>query len=300
MTNPRLAQRLQRSLSRHEAPKSFQIPQWHPRAAIRIQQPRRTNTTAAPPPNYKPRSPIRPFVWALAFGCIGFISGKTAIKTLNFFDHIEKDSEEDRLLLATIKIAADDIPAVQQMLKHEGDVGSEWDELALEPYEGDVLLNETLRGSMGVTTPRAFWNSRENELWMVVHSGGSLCGWPGIVHGGCTATVLLEGMGRALNALSGVQHSPKLPEPEHLGLTYLKPVKANTFYLLKAKLKASSSEQSLLPDTGIGAEKDLAKKVQQERSGTLARLNKKYDVECVLEGLDGVQSMKAKGVWDIV
>lgn len=218
----------------------------------------------------------------------------------NFFDHIERDSDEDKLLLAGILLAADDIPAVQRMLKHDGDIDSDWAEIAIEPHEGDVLLNETLRGSMGVTTPRAFWNSRENELCMVVHYGGALCGWPGIAHGGCTATVLLEGMGRALNALTGARSFPRLPAPEHLGLTYLKPVKAGTFYLLKAKLKPASSEQSPIQDTGIGADKDLAEKVQQESRQPLARLNKKYDIDCVLESLEGVQCMKAKGVWDVL
>jgi hypothetical protein len=231
---------------------------------------------------------------------MGFASGKSLTYAFNFFDHIERDSEEDRLILASIIQAADEIPVVKQMLMHEGDVDSDWDEIAIEPHEGDVLLNETLGGSMGIVTPRAFWNSKESELLMVVHYGGALCGWPGIAHGGCTATVLLEGMGRALNALRGARHNVELPEPDHLGLTYLKPVKAVSLYLLKAKLKISSSERSLWTETGIGAEKDLAEKVQQERSGTLAQLNKKYDIDCVLESLDGVPCMKAKGVWDLI
>ena len=231
---------------------------------------------------------------------MGFLSGKSAIAAFNFLDRVPRDTEEDRLMLAAIMLAADDIPVVQQMLKHEGDLDSEWEEIAIEPHEGDVLINKTLKWSMGVTTPRAFWNSKESELWMVVHSGAALCGWPGIVHGGCTATVLLEGMGRALNALTGAKYSPSLPEPEHLGLTYLKPVKAGEFYILKAKLKESSSQQSLLPDSGIGSEKDLAKKVGEESSHGIARVNKKYDIECVLESLEGVQAMKAKGVWDVI
>lgn len=231
---------------------------------------------------------------------MGFASGKSLTYAFNFFDHIERDSEEDRLILASIIQEADEIPVVKQMLMHEGDVDSDWDEISIEPHDGDVLLNEALGGSMGIVTPRAFWNRKENELWMVVHYGGALCGWPGIAHGGCTAAVLLEGMGRAVNALSGARHNVELPEPEHLGLTYLKPVKAVSFYLLKAKLKKSSSEPSLLADSGIGAEKDLAEKVQQERNGTMARLNNKYDIDCVLESLDGVQCMKAKGVWDLI
>jgi hypothetical protein len=298
MNTVRPAQRVLPTLSPLKAPRPCHIRQWHPRSTSQIQL--RKQSTIILPPNYKPRSRYRPFIWALAFGITGYALGKTVNSYLNFFDHIERDSDEDRLLLAAITLAADDIPAIQQLLKNEGDVDSEWDELAIEPHEGDALLNETLRGSMGVTTPRAFWNAKERELWMVVHYGPALCGWPGIAHGGCTATVLLEGMGRALNALEGRTHSPSLPGPEHLGLTYLKPVKAGQFYLLKAKLKESGSAQSILPDSGIGAEKDLAKKVQEERSGMLARLNKKYDVDCVLESLDGKQCMRAKGVWDVV
>jgi hypothetical protein len=299
MNTIRPSPRVLQALSPLRASRTPCIRQWHPRSTHRPQPRHHASTTTIPPP-YKPRSRVRPFIWAAAFSILGYLAGRTATSYLNFFDHIERDSDEDRLLLAAILLAADDIPAVQQLLKHEGERDSEWDELAIEPHEGDVLLNETLRGSMGVVTPRAFWNAKEQELWMVVHYGMALCGWPGIAHGGCTATILLEGMGRALNALEGRTQGVSLPEPEHLGLTYLKPVKAGNFYLLKAKLREAGSEQSILPDSGIGAEKDLAKKVGQERSEGLKRWNKKYDVDCVLESLDGKQCMRAKGVWDVV
>lgn len=221
------------------------------------------------------------------------------MKAINLVEHAERDSDEDRMLMASIILAADDIPAIQQLLQQDGGIDADWIEIPIEAHEGDVLVNETLRGSMGVVTPRAFWNGRQEELWMVVHPGVGVCGWPGVVHGGCTATVLLEGMGRALNALSGQVKSIRPPEPSHFGLTYLKPVKAGTFYLLKAKLKATGEEEAML-DSGIDAEKDLTKKVDEERGGVLARLDKKYDVDCVLEGLDGVQCMRAKGVWDVI
>jgi hypothetical protein len=226
----------------------------------------------------------------------------TAAFTL--FDNVERDSEEDVLLRKAIVVAADDIPFVRKMLRrHDGD--EEWEEVAMAPLEGDTLVNDTLRGSMGLVTPRGFWNEKDGEFVMVVYYGGALCGWPGIAHGGCTATVLLEGMERALNCLTGGGRSNiRPPEPSELGLTYLKPVKAGMFYLLKAKFKTGGDdeEQVLRPEMGISADKDLAKRVheEKEKSGIVARLNRKYDVDCTLENLDGLACMKAKGVWDIL
>ncbi|KIW09477.1 uncharacterized protein PV09_00356 [Verruconis gallopava] len=268
-----------------------QIRQWHPRSTQR-------RFASSEPLTYRPRSKIRPFMWALVFGCTGFLVGKSMALAVKLFDSIERDSEEDILLLKAIVLAADGIPFVQEMLKHEGDVEWDWNEISLYPQEGDTVINQTLRGSMGLVTPRAFWNEKEKELVMAVYYGGALCGWPGIAHGGCTATVLLEGMGRALNCLTGGRQSIRPPEPSELSLTYLKPVHAQNYYLLKAKLKAP--EESIEPQTNISADKDLTKKLHHERSGIISQLNIKYNVECVLEDLKGHQCMKAKGVWNVL
>lgn len=175
-----------------------------------------------------------------------------------------------------------------------------WVEVPLAPQEGDTMLNETMAGSVGLMTPKAFWNEEEKELIMVVHYGGSLCGWPGIAHGGCTATVLLEGMGRAVDCFTGNgdASSVRPPDPSELGLTYVKPVQAGLFYLLKAKFVGG--EEATLPEMGISADKDLAKKLEDEKSGIAAQLNKKYDIDCTLETLDGRVCMKAKGIWNIL
>jgi hypothetical protein len=270
--------------------KRFLIRQWRPR-------PSHFSTTTPKLP-YKPRSKLRPLIWALTFGITGFVIGKSMTMAVTLFDNIERDSDEDIILLEAILRAADDVPVVEKMLKHEGEPDAEWNEVPILVQEGDVIVNETLRGSMGLITPRAFWNEREKELIMVVYYGGALCGWPGIAHGGCTATVLLEGMGRALNCLTGGQQSIRPPEPSQLGLTYLKPVHAGNFYLLKARLEPKDEQPQ--PEADISTDKDLAKKLHRERGGIMARLNEKYDIDCTLEDLKGTKCMKAKGVWDVL
>jgi hypothetical protein len=211
----------------------------------------------------------------------------------------ERDSEADIMMQKVIIMGADDIPAIGTMLKHIGEVDYEWDEVSIPPQEGDTMVNDTLRGSAGLVIPRAFWNEKEQELLMVVYYGSSLCGWPGIAHGGCTATVLLEAMGRALNCLTGGQQYVRPPNPSELGLTYLKPIRAGKYHLLKAKIQTGDAALPQ-PETNISAEKDLTKKLHEERSGIVGRLRKKYDVDCTLESLEGIQCMKAKGVWDML
>jgi len=174
--------------------------------------------------------------------------------------------------------------------------GSGWEEVVLEPSDGNVMINEKMPGYMGLATNRAFWNKATKEFVMTVWYGGALCGWPGIAHGGCTATVLLEGMGRAVNCVTGGSQTAKAPDPSQLGLMYLKPVRAGSIYILSARLSPQEPE----PRTEIGSQKDLAKKLHEEKKGITTQLNKKFEINCTIETLEGMACVKAKGVWNIL
>ena len=76
-----------------------------------------------------------------------------------------------------------------------------------------------------------FWNGREKRAIVLVYFGGGLGGWPGVVHGGATATVMDEVLGRVavrnFEAKTGVT--------ANLEVGYRRPVVANRFYVVRAE-----------------------------------------------------------------
>ena len=64
----------------------------------------------------------------------------------------------------------------------------------------------------------------------VVWFGGAIAGWPGVTHGGVTATIMDENLGRC--ALR--QFPSKTGVTANLELNYLKPVVTNSFYVVRA------------------------------------------------------------------
>lgn len=93
------------------------------------------------------------------------------------------------------------------------------------------LTSGPMSGPTGLAVQRVFWNAAEQRAISVVFFGGGLCGWPGVVHGGTTATVMDESLGRVavrnLVARTGVT--------ANLELSYRRPVLANRFYVVRAE-----------------------------------------------------------------
>jgi acyl-coenzyme A thioesterase PaaI-like protein len=77
---------------------------------------------------------------------------------------------------------------------------------------------------------RVFWNKESGEVVTVVWFGGAIAGWPGVTHGGVTATIMDENLGRC--ALR--QFPSKTGVTANLELNYLKPVVTNSFYVVRA------------------------------------------------------------------
>lgn len=76
----------------------------------------------------------------------------------------------------------------------------EWIELTVSYDRSNTMLNGMLGfGRMGIQ--RAFWQPATKEIVMIIWYGGALTGWPGIAHGGCTATFFIEGLGKAVNCM---------------------------------------------------------------------------------------------------
>lgn len=89
-----------------------------------------------------------------------------------------------------------------------------------------TLANPDMLG----TTPFVVTDNAAGSLLAFYHLGGKLAGHAGIVHGGISATILDECMGRAcFPRLVG-----KIAVTAKLELNYKAPVKSNSFILVKA------------------------------------------------------------------
>ncbi len=114
-----------------------------------------------------------------------------------------------------------------------------------------------------------FWNVQEKRAISVVYFGAGLCGWPGIVHGGATATVMDEALGRVairlFEARTGVT--------ARLEVGYKRPVRAGGWYVVRAER--------------VPAE-------EGERDGDGER---KMWVRGTLEDLDGRVCVEARGLF---
>jgi acyl-coenzyme A thioesterase PaaI-like protein len=77
---------------------------------------------------------------------------------------------------------------------------------------------------------RVFYNKESGEVVTVIWFGGAISGWPGVVHGGVTSTVLDEALGRC-----AVKRFPaKTGVTANLEVNFLKPVLTNSFYVIRA------------------------------------------------------------------
>jgi acyl-coenzyme A thioesterase PaaI-like protein len=77
---------------------------------------------------------------------------------------------------------------------------------------------------------RIFHNAKTGEFITVVWIGSALSGWPGVTHGGVTATILDESMGRCAIARFPVQTGMTA----YLNFNFVKPVRTRGFCVVRA------------------------------------------------------------------
>ncbi len=77
---------------------------------------------------------------------------------------------------------------------------------------------------------RIFRNKESGEVVNVIWFGGAISGWPGVTHGGISATIMDETLWRCA--------IPRFPSKTgvtaNLNLNYLKPAITNAFYIIRA------------------------------------------------------------------
>ena len=176
-----------------------------------------------------------------------------------------------------------------------------WVEVIPMPLEirekegGEKGLIDRMQGAKGLGVERVFWDSREDKLVAVVWFGGSLCGWPGVTHGGALAISMAEKLSLAAalankgssdvlaaatpQRLPGTGNHAKMlapattpDEPAQMSIGYVKPTYANQFYVIRVKPALPQEvESELTPEPYGGAEYEATLETQDGKVCVKAR-----------------------------
>ncbi|KAF3910227.1 hypothetical protein ABW21_db0203235 [Orbilia brochopaga] len=99
-------------------------------------------------------------------------------------------------------------------------------------FRVNTLTAGVLSGADRITVPPIVFSDTEGKrLYAIMHVGDSLCGHPGIVHGGLLATLLDETLARC----SFLALPNKVGMTANLNVNYRAPCKANQFVIIKAE-----------------------------------------------------------------
>ena len=180
---------------------------------------------------------LRPVFYTVAFLAAGLVSGQIFCGFAFPTALPEPGTPLDDYHVAHVRRRLGELPLVSELREHRG----EWLEydayLAVSPEEGiHAMTAGLLQGSRAIGVQRVFWNKAEHRLIAVVFLGGAMAGWPGVLHGGGTAAMLLENMERVVGG-------PELGPAKRLDwrlrdfmVKYRKPATVNQIYVVRAEV----------------------------------------------------------------
>lgn len=184
-----------------------------------------------PPPPPKAKRSLRPYIYATLFLLIGLTGGQYASMLIAPPPLPLPGSKEDVLMVEYLRQQAEKLPIVQSLSSDPNwEANDAYQHAALEdrPHR---LTTGPLSGARAVGGfQRIFRNKESGEIVNVIWFGGAISGWPGVTHGGISATIMDETLGRCailmLPSKTGVT--------ANLNLNYLKPAITNSFYVVRA------------------------------------------------------------------
>ncbi|KAK4181351.1 HotDog domain-containing protein [Triangularia setosa] len=200
-------------------------------------EPLLTKTIPNPP---RPRRRLIPsLLFAGTFLLLGTVGGSTLRLFISPPTPPSPDTEEDNYVISTLQTQASHLPIVQQLSSDPAWISWEAYNTLSSSHRSQHITAHTLRGSRGVGGyQRIFHNPSTGELVSVIFFGPATIGWPGVVHGGCLATILDESCGRAAfkqwGGLAGVT--------ANLNIEYKRATLANGFYVIRVR---SRTEEEL-------------------------------------------------------
>ncbi|PBP24725.1 thioesterase family protein [Diplocarpon rosae] len=200
-----------------------------PPADLRSQFP---SAPPSPPPiQPTPKRSLRPYIYATFFLLLGLTAGQYARLILAPPPLPPAGSKEDSQMVSYLHTLASKLPLVESLsadpswTAHDAYTSLSPTERATRLTTGALAGARALGGYQ-----RVFHNTETGEMVSVVWFGGAIAGWPGVTHGGATATIMDESLGRcAVNLLEG-----RTGVTANLEMNYLKPIVTNSFYVVRA------------------------------------------------------------------
>ncbi|KAE9380024.1 hypothetical protein N431DRAFT_432333 [Stipitochalara longipes BDJ] len=195
----------------------------------------RSQFSSPPPPQPsvqpRPKRSLRPYIYAAVFFIIGLTAGQYVRLVLAPPALPPAGSKEDLLMVTFLQKQAEKLPIVQSLSTDPAWTTYE----AYSSVPAAELPHRLTTGPLGGARAiggfqRVFWNEESGEIVTVIWFGGAIAGWPGVTHGGVTATIMDEILGRCAIR----QFPTKTGVTANLELNYLKPVVTNSFYVVRA------------------------------------------------------------------
>ena len=183
-------------------------------------------------------SAFRGIVWGVLFSLFGVASGTAFITWEYMQPPYEPGSPEELDLLEEIEELLNAHPVVQS-LRDEG--WTEEDFYARSPSDilsdrarGRNLAQDTLRGSSQTLNIKLFRREETQTTFLVFFVGFGLDGFPDVLHGGVTATMMLESLNKhmAYHHRKSLPHETNTPDFDQMGMdiTYKQPVRPGEIY----------------------------------------------------------------------
>lgn len=258
-----------------------------PKSPKRILRYNSTTTPPSPAPSFLRRY-RRAILWSSLSLALGGMLGTLVSHTIAPPPHPMPGTHEDSILMHDLEAQIDSEfkvtvlrgkcnPAAAKYLGQD----ATWREI--RPGGGVAregrMTHDAMAGARGLGVERVFWNGKAKELVAVVWFGGSVTGWPGVVHGGAIATAMAEKMALAARLVrepaAADEGAPAAyPEPTELEITYKKPTYANAFYVVRATPRYAPTE-------GLGT--------------LIGSLGEEIEVEGTLETMDGKLCVHTSG-----
>ncbi|KAG9244232.1 HotDog domain-containing protein [Calycina marina] len=174
---------------------------------------------------------LRPYIYAALFTILGLTVGQYMRLVVLPPPLPEPHTKEDILMTEWLSKQAERLPLVQSL---DGD--PKWEvwpgyHRLTDEERKHILTTGPMGGSRGLGGYRQTWQHNvTGECVSVIWVGGAVAGWPGVAHGGATASLMDETMGHC----AIMKFPVRTGVTANLELSYLKPVVTNAFYVLRA------------------------------------------------------------------
>jgi acyl-coenzyme A thioesterase PaaI-like protein len=178
-----------------------------------------------------PKRSLRPYIYATLFLMLGLTAGQYVRMVLVPPPLPAAGTREDELMVEYLQKHAEKLPIVQSLSTDPNWNQHEAYSSLADPERDHRLTTGPLGGARALGGfQRIFSNKESGEVVTVIWFGGAIAGWPGVTHGGVTATIMDESLGRCAVRL----FPSRTGVTANLELNYLKPIVTNSFYVVRS------------------------------------------------------------------